>query len=476
MTYKTTARPLEGLRIEEDAMLTTMMRIGAVAILTAIPALSKVRAEDVVQDTATIEFHPAVLTNWDSSKYPTWILKAGTEEGTLDPIGKCWSAGDSLPEGKGQCWIDVNRETLHTDVALTLLFEAMEGADVAVQLWDDTNRVVVVDLFMNVIETAKELKTHTFIIPLQKYPTAKRIVIRRVLGSVKVYGAVMTPVVSEAEGDLGELLALARILGDPLSRENPVVKALRSITRPTQQGGGLTNTVEFSPKPDIPTALQPTASPRASPTGLAAYYDFDEPISDAGLVSDKSGNGLDLAVVGKPVNLVGGVFGKAALLDGSYFKAERNPLIDADNFTISLWFKTASPTDNYKLVAAARWAGNENASGWNVGTHYSEFWADNHEGSLRSGGWERNIQFHKGEWNHLAVAFDGKQVREYINGRLSFESPLNGKKVGAGMPMTVGAWMGGFQFRGVMDELRIYRRTLKEDEIASMCRVPSEPN
>lgn len=455
-------------------MHTAMIRVCAVAMLAAITTPLPARADDITQDTATIEFHPAALTEWDSSKYPTWILKAGTEDGRLDPVERRWCADDTLAPGKGQCWIDINRDALRADIALTLLFEAVEGADVAVQLWDNTNRVVVVDLFMNIIEAAAQLKTHTFIIPLRKHPTARRIVIRRMLGNIKIYGVVLTPVVSEAEGDLSELLALARTLGDPLSGENPIVKAVRSLTVPRRQHERDADAARPAPKPDAPVNPPSVAPPRADRSGPAAYYDFNEPPSKEGLVSDKSGNGLNLVVVGKPVNMVGGVSGQAVLLDGSYFQAQRNPLAGAGDVTISLWFKTASPTDNYKLVAAARWAGVNNASGWNVGTHYSEFWADDMAGSLIPyAGWERRVRFRKGEWNHLAVTYDRKRMREYINGQISFEHPGTGKNVGAGLPMTVGAWMGGFHFRGVMDELRIYRRALQEDEISSLYRAPS---
>ncbi len=199
---------------------------------------------------------------------------------------------------------------------------------------------------------------------------------------------------------------------------------------------------------------------------LAAYYDFSEAVPENGSYKDKSGHGLDLSVVGKAVTQTEGVFGKAVLLDGSYLQAQSNPLNDAAQFTISLWFKTAEPMTNFKLVAAARWSGGNNASGWNVGTHYSEFWADDQQGGLRDEpGWDRRVAFRKDEWNHLVITYDGKHVREFINGHLSIEIRGTGRTPGAGVPMTVGAWMGSFHFHGALDELRIYRRALGDDEI-----------
>ncbi len=213
---------------------------------------------------------------------------------------------------------------------------------------------------------------------------------------------------------------------------------------------------------------------RTNPDCLAAFYDFSDFDPATGCVRDKSGNGFNLTSVGPRATVADGIAGKGAMLDGGYFQAKGNPLAGADHFTISVWFKTAEPMNNYKLVSAAVWSGGNNASGWNVGTHYSEFWADNQEGGLRGDpGWERSVEFRKGEWNHLVVTYDGAHVREYINGQQSVEIHGTGRRVGDGVPMTVGAWM-GFQFHGVMDELRIYRRALKVMEIQSLFRAPSE--
>jgi hypothetical protein len=140
----------------------------------------------------------------------------------------------------------------------------------------------------------------------------------------------------------------------------------------------------------------------ATPDCLAAHYDFSEFDAETGFVRDKSGNDFDLAAVGRHATVADGIAGKGVMLDGGYFQAKGNPLAGADHFTISLWFKTAEPMNNYKLISAAVWSGGNNASGWNIGTHYSEFWADNQEGSLRGDpGWERGVEFRKGEWNHL---------------------------------------------------------------------------
>ena len=211
---------------------------------------------------------------------------------------------------------------------------------------------------------------------------------------------------------------------------------------------------------------------RANPDALAVFYDFTDYDPATGHVPDKSGNGFDLSAVGQHATVTDGIAGKGVMLDGGYFQAKGNPLAGADIFTISLWFKTAEPMNNYKLASAAVWSGGNNASGWNVGTHYSEFWADNRDGSLRGEpGWERHVEFVKGEWNHLVVTYDGAHVREYINGQQSAEIQGTGRLVGNGVPMHLGSWM-GFQFNGALDEVRIYRRALKAKEIQALNKAP----
>lgn len=428
------------------------------------------RTEDIVQETAAIEFDAKVLSSWDPQRYPAWVVKTGTTGGMLDPVERCWSSSETLPPGEGQCWIDIDREVLNTDLAMTLMFEATPTSDVAVQLWNEAGRVVAIDLFMNIIEEATWFKTHTFVIPFVKYPSASRIVIRRLSGGVKIHGVVLTPVLSETEGNVGELRAMARRLGDPLSAENPVVQAVRAATAKKK----LPSLGKTEPKQDTTAGTVPDEPDPADATKLAAYYDFEDPPTAEGIVHDRSGNGVDIAVVGKSVSSISGISGRAVLLDGAHFQAQQNPLAGAQEFTISIWFKTASPTANYKLAAAAWWSGGKNASGWNVGTHYSEFWADNQEGGLDvREGWERRIPFLAGEWNHLVIVYNRKHMREYINGQISFECPGTGRSVGSGSGMTVGAWMGGFQFRGVMDELRIYRRALEKEEIVSLYKAAS---
>ncbi len=89
--------------------------------------------------------------------------------------------------------------------------------------------MIVLDLFANLVVVGREAKTDTFVVPLRKYPAAAKVAVRRIRGDVKVFGLALMPVVGEAEGDAQTLQELARLLGDPLSPDTPLVKGIASI-------------------------------------------------------------------------------------------------------------------------------------------------------------------------------------------------------------------------------------------------------
>ena len=236
---------------------------------------------------------------------------------------------------------------------------------------------------------------------------------------------------------------------------------------------------EFSPSGPAALTL-PTLGrdPLRQIPDLVAFYDFNDEFRGPEVVRDKSGCEVDLLPGrGGMITSTDGVFGHGVRFDGTaVLMAKSNPLAGATKFTVSLWFKCADPTANLKFVGAARWAGGNDASGWVLGSHYPEAWADGKAGSLRADtGWERNVAFRANQWNHLVLAYDGGRLREYINGQLAAESPGSERPVGEGVPMTVGGWMSGFNFRGAMDELRLYRRALSAAEIRELHAKPGGP-
>jgi hypothetical protein len=157
---------------------------------------------------------------------PAWIHAVEQRGGVFSDQPASWRCDAGQPTGVGRLSIVLDRQLMAEDLAMSLLYDEDANADVAIQLLDIEDRAVVLDVFGNLMAVGREAKTDTFILPLRKYPTVTKIAIRRITGSVRVYGAALYPVVTEAEADPQTLEQLARLLGDPLSPQNPLVKSI----------------------------------------------------------------------------------------------------------------------------------------------------------------------------------------------------------------------------------------------------------
>ena len=221
---------------------------------------------------------------------------------------------------------------------------------------------------------------------------------------------------------------------------------------------------------DDPQAVSRAAVNLSS--GLLLHYNFDAPPEKT--VRDVSGQGIDAKVHGSPKH-VEGIAGKGIEFSGSnYLVVHSNPTKRLDRLSVSLWFKTANPNRNYKLAATAIWYRGP-GSGWIVGTHYPEFWDTNRKG-IHHSGTKRTVPFLPGKWNHLAVVYNGNSVLEYINGSLSRTYQATGKPIGDGGRFEVGAWhpWTAYNYRGAMDEFRLYNRPLSPGEVRTLYQQREE--
>ncbi|MCB1208795.1 MAG: hypothetical protein KDK97_05690, partial [Verrucomicrobiales bacterium] len=192
---------------------------------------------------------------------PSWITQIQQDGGVFTDEPRSWSVDAAAPQGTGKIVIGLDRaRILSGNLVVTLLFDADENADMAVQLFDSQGRVVVVDLFGNIVDIGRQATTDTFVVPLSKYPSADRLVIRRVQGGLRLHGLVLFPIVAEGPMEQAALKDLARTLGDPLSPENPLVPRIQNLAR--------TSRVAVSPvKPaGVTTSAAKQAYPAAAPT------------------------------------------------------------------------------------------------------------------------------------------------------------------------------------------------------------------
>ncbi len=301
----------------------------------------------------------------------SWIVSVEQKGGAFLDEPRCWHVPATAAEGAGRLDIALDRKQINESLVATVLFDAENSADLAIQLFDAQGRTVVLDLFGNLVDVGRDAATNTFIIPLAKYPSAEKIVLRRIRGDVKVYGIVLYPVVTEGTPVKEALTELARVLGDPLSPENPLLKGLQQVAK----SGGVAIAPVHSPAPKVGAEKPAAAPPRAKyaaavPPAAGRATSAPPPDGLMGWWNFASGNAADAGARKHDGKIRGG----AQIVDGLHGKAlklRKNPspppgavswdsvtvpvtpdLSLADTLTVSAWIKYSSiaPTWGSQIV------------------------------------------------------------------------------------------------------------------------------
>lgn len=198
--------------------------------------------------------------------------------------------------------------------------------------------------------------------------------------------------------------------------------------------------------------------------GLIAYFSFDEGKGTS--LKDGSGNKHDAEIKGK-AEWVDGKYGKALKFDGKDSYAEIAPgTIDPfDSVTMTAWVKVSKmpSTHSYNIVGMTLGPG-------------SGFYIELYKVDLAAWLCPPNINAsfpYPGdfsEWHHVAGVYSSSEIRLYIDGQM--------KSRGAGaklpdiksLPFRIsgdhpetGNWAGSID--GIIDEVRLYGRTLNDKEI-----------
>jgi len=226
-------------------------------------------------------------------------------------------------------------------------------------------------------------------------------------------------------------------------------------------------------------ALVPSGCAYDLDEGLIAYYSFDD-----GTARDNSGNGHDGVIHGATV--VDGVKGKALYFDGvnDYVEIpDDNSLETEGEKTVVLWVKPADNTTHNVPISKYK-SDTPTEDGWIISFSFNETskiraWIKNSENAVFHA---PNIPYEANKWYHVAMTWNtnGGVVKLYINGEYIGSSERiygtfngNPRSVIIGDSYCKGGYLSPYcWFHGIIDEVRIYNRTLSEEEIKALygCR------
>ncbi len=213
--------------------------------------------------------------------------------------------------------------------------------------------------------------------------------------------------------------------------------------------------------------------------GLIAYYKLDETSLGVAIV-DSSGNGnqgsslgiaspqgpsTDLAI-NSPNNL------RSLQFDGvnDYVAINRSDSLQLSSgtYTQSLWLKSTSTDNNFHGVIGYQ-------SGTNVGERYpfiyvkgTSLYAGFGTGGNSWKGVVANNVISVGQWSQVTVTFDGSEMNLFVNGQqVAFNSDFGGSRPTTNTnQLNIGRVNN--QFKGFIDEVRMYDRALSEGEVSQL--------
>ncbi|HJU47198.1 MAG TPA: LamG-like jellyroll fold domain-containing protein, partial [Gaiellaceae bacterium] len=200
------------------------------------------------------------------------------------------------------------------------------------------------------------------------------------------------------------------------------------------------------------------------PTGMVAAYGFEETTGTA--ATDRSGKGNGGTLNG-PTRTTG-KFGSALSFDGvnDWVTVPASASLDLSTaMTLEAWIRP-SGLGGWRTVLMR-----EDASFYTYGI-YADTSTGRPSGNAVVGGEDIDVRASSAvptdAWTHLAATYDGTAVRLFVNGVQAAQLPAAGAIASAAGPLHIGGngiWPEWFV--GLIDEVRIYNRSLTATEIQS---------
>jgi len=205
---------------------------------------------------------------------------------------------------------------------------------------------------------------------------------------------------------------------------------------------------------------------------LVVHYELDE--TSGTLVSDSSGNGLDAQTMGG-ASWVPGWIGGGLDLDDSlngHVAVPHDPLHDVAQLTIAAWINV-DVHQNYDGVLTKGTTVSPYSLMLSTPANKFKFQANNFNPPNGTGGgiYVSNGSLTLNQWHHIAVTFDGQDMRLYLDGALDSVYNASGVTFGNTVEDLIigGDFPGGDEyFDGTLDDVRLYDGALGAGDIATL--------
>lgn len=210
---------------------------------------------------------------------------------------------------------------------------------------------------------------------------------------------------------------------------------------------------------------------------MVGYWKFDEGTGTTAY--DSSGNGNDGTLMNGPA-WVGGKYGSALNFDGSddFVRVPDSTSISSPSvtraITVMAWVKPDPGfLDRWARIVASHWTDGEGQVGGSSNAWVLE--ARNYDTryhSLIGAGDDvtfvdlpSNTPVQEGAWQHVAFTWNGSIVTFYFNGVVDATATYTGGLSDSSRPMQIGKNIIDFVWKGLIDEVKVYNRSLSATEI-----------
>jgi len=202
----------------------------------------------------------------------------------------------------------------------------------------------------------------------------------------------------------------------------------------------------------------------SAPSGLVAWWAAEGNANDNVGTNNGALNG--------GVTYASGEVGQAFKFSGtnSYVAVPSSPNLKFSNtFTVEAWINYNSTGGNETIVTKGQDA--NTAMDWQVAIHGGHLYSDIFVSGVQSPG-TFNTALVPGTWYHVAVTYDGSNLRGYVNGALDGTVGYTGTLRTTDYALRIGAYApvsGDTEFfSGKVDELSLYNRALSSNEVAAI--------